>query len=186
MWIPLTYKRDLPCGEDHIEVAFSKTGLLGTIPQVLTPWSMTSGQGYPWRWTAQLRPHRKRRLSHFNVQVFEDSPPPAVREVVQTNEICDGGGFDSAAQLGIESYGECGGRVWPLSAAPRSSCHPAMRLACPTKPPSLLLCANCCLPDQLCGDPSFHPTEKNARLAMPMQWSVTDHWVHCLATQRPP
>ena len=129
------------------------------------------------------RPPIKRRLSHFNVQVFEDSQPPAVREVVQTNEICDGGGFDSAAQLGIESYGECGGRVWPLSAAPRSSCHPAMRLACPTKPPSLLLCANCCLPDQLCGDPSFHPTEKNARLAMPMQWSVTDHWVHCLATK---
>ena len=115
------------------------------------------------------------------MQVFEDSQPPAVREVVQTNEICDGGGFDSAAQLGIESYGECGGRVWPLSAAPRSSCHPAMRLACPTKPPSLLLCANCCLPDQLCDDPSFHPTEKNARLAMPMQWSVTDHWMHWIA-----
>ena len=132
------------------------------------------------------RPPIKRRLSHFNVLVFEDSQPPAVREVVQTNEICDGGGFDSAAQLGIESYGECGGRVWPLSAAPRSSCHPAMRLACPTKPPSLLLCANCCLPDQLCDDPSFHPTEKNARLAMPMQWSVTDHWVHCLCSQRPP
>ena len=32
----------------------------------------------------------------------------------------------------------CGGsRVWPLSAAARSSCHPAMRLACPTKPASL-------------------------------------------------
>ena len=25
--------------------------------------------------------------------------------------------------------------MWPLSAPPRSSCHPAMRLACPTKPP---------------------------------------------------
>ena len=101
---------------------------------------------------------------------------------MQTNEICDGGTHRLCGTAGIESYGECGGsRVWPLSAAARSSCHPAMRLACPTKPPSLLLCANCCLPDQLCGDPSFHPTEKNARLAMPMQWSVTDQWVHCLA-----
>ena len=105
---------------------------------------------------------------------------------MQTNEICDGGGFDSAAQLGIESYGECGGsRVWPLSAAARSSCHPAMRLACPTKPPpaSLLFCANC-LPDQLC-NPSFYPAEKNARLFGAGQLHPMvchrPYWRHCIA-----
>ena len=55
---------------------------------------------------------------------------------MQTNEICDGGTHRLCGTAGIESYGECGGsRVWPLSAAARSSCHPAMRLACPTKPP---------------------------------------------------